>query len=275
MLLEVAVPPEGATPSEIERDLRGHRPPPAGGAVLPPARTRTRSVSERHVLPRSRSAALPAPGAEARGGGGHGRRASPRASPADLVDTMRSQHGLRRACRASDRRGGADRGRRRDGAPARHRVARAAGAREPGRRRSSGAEVAREGCLSIPDLTANVRRRDGGRDRGAPTPGGEPADGRDRGLRGPLPPARDRPPRRDPVPGPRRLAEARRLPPEDATAERPESSLPSSAIGASAGSTRGPRAPRSARCGRRRPARPSSAGAIRPISVSTRSRLRS
>ena len=66
--------------------------------------------------------------------------------------------------------------------------------------REEGAEVGREGCLSIPELTANVRRattieveHDGG-------------DAPLRGLRGALPPARDRPPRRPAVPRPRRLA---------------------------------------------------------------------
>ena len=64
---------------------------------------------------------------------------------------------------------------------------------------ADGAEVGREGCLSIPELTANVRR--------ATTIVVEHDDGQRplRGLRGALPAARDRPPRRPAVPRPGRF----------------------------------------------------------------------
>ena len=74
---------------------------------------------------------------------------------------------------------------------------------------AEGSEVAREGCLSLPDLTANVRR--------ATRIVVEHAGGRRRvrGLRGALRPARDRPPRRDPVPRPGRVARRRHLPAQE------------------------------------------------------------
>ena len=71
---------------------------------------------------------------------------------------------------------------------------------------SEGAEVGREGCLSIPDLTANVRRATRIVVEHA---GGVVTLNR---LRGPLHPTRGRSPRRNPLPRPRRLARRRRLP---------------------------------------------------------------
>ncbi len=74
---------------------------------------------------------------------------------------------------------------------------------------ADGSEVGREGCLSIPDLTANVRR--------ATSIVVEHLGGRVtlRGLRGALRTARARSPRRDPLPGPRRVAGRRRVPAAD------------------------------------------------------------
>ena len=74
---------------------------------------------------------------------------------------------------------------------------------------SSRNEKAREGCMSVPDLTGDVKRRQPGR---RPRPaarhrrGGHPRGQR---LRGARPPARDRPLRRPALPRPRRRGRTR------------------------------------------------------------------
>lgn len=79
---------------------------------------------------------------------------------------------------------------------------------------SSRNEKAREGCMSVPDFTGDVKRASRLTVRGQLPGTGEQVRVRDRRLRGPRAAARDRPHRRVPVPRPGR-GRARDLPPPD------------------------------------------------------------
>ena len=155
MMMEVALP-AGLDRGSVEQALRavrdgaGRRPDdPAAGAGRPlegpPCRTRE---VLRYPHPALKRAARPL---ERR------RRELTERVAADLVDTMRANQRLRRARRAAAR--------------TRLRMVVVDVSEHPRAtaitgcscsstpdRAASGSEVAREGCLSIPDLTANVRR---------------------------------------------------------------------------------------------------------------------
>ncbi len=195
LMMEVALPP-GLTPDELEQELGGRE--PRRGCGGHPARARA-GRALRDPWPSGRSSAIPnralkevcralADGEE------------PGDAAADLLDTMSAHPGC--VGLAAPQIGAAVRIVAVD--VSEHPKAEGSNGRlvlvNPVVVREDGAEVAREGCLSIPHLTANVRR--------ATTIEVEARGARfeSERLRGPLPAPRDRPPGRTAVPGPRGLA---------------------------------------------------------------------
>ena len=197
-----------------ERDRAGPRRGPRRGQRVElhvPAAGAGRALAERPRHPaRSRSPALSAPRAEARAAAVDRSRAAA-ASRRDLVDTMRAFTGCVGAGRAADRRGGADRGRRRHRSP---RATVAHGLQPLVNPVVTDAARRRGGARGLPQHSGPDRERPPGnrnRDRGY-----DP--GRRAGCR-----SKPRASRRaacctrsitstGAVPGPGRLAEARRLP---------------------------------------------------------------